>query len=128
MVLKCSFLNATILGNFKYRILFCFFLSTGTVIVCDRKDTYLLLLLVEVVDDDPDEEVEREEGTEYDEEYKVDVHVDVDLPDRLQAQLDNKISIICQIRWINIKLPAYQSVQNCTANLSKCILRFRTLR
>lgn len=34
-------------------------------------DTHLLLLLVEVVNDDPDEEVEREEGAKDDEDNEV---------------------------------------------------------
>lgn len=43
-----------------------------------RSVSYLFLLLVEVVDDHTNEEVEREEGAEYDENNKVDIHVDVD--------------------------------------------------
>lgn len=39
--------------------------------------SYLFLLLVEVVDDHTNKEVEGEEGAEYDEDHKVDVHVDV---------------------------------------------------
>lgn len=42
-------------------------------------NTYLFLLLVEVVDDDADEEVQGEEGTKDDEDDEVDVHVEVDL-------------------------------------------------
>lgn len=42
-------------------------------------NTHLFLLLVEVVDDDANEEVQGEEGTENDEDDKVDVHVEVDL-------------------------------------------------
>lgn len=42
-------------------------------------NTYLFLLLVEVVDDDADEEVQGEEGAEDDEDDEVDVHVEVDL-------------------------------------------------
>ena len=52
-----------------------------------RLDTYLLFLLVEVVNDDTDEEVEGEEAAEDDEEDKVDVHVDVDLADGLLPNL-----------------------------------------
>lgn len=40
--------------------------------------SYLFLLLVEVVNDHTNEEVEGEEGPKYDENHKVDVHVDVD--------------------------------------------------
>ena len=42
-------------------------------------DTYLLLLLVEVVDDDADEQVQGEEGAEDDEDDEIEVHVDVHL-------------------------------------------------
>ena len=50
-------------------------------------NTYLLLLLIEVIDDDSNEEIEGEEGAKDDEEDKVDVHVDVDLPDGLLPNL-----------------------------------------
>ena len=50
-------------------------------------NTYLLLLFIEVIDDDSNEEIEGEEGAKDDEEDKVDVHVDVDLPDRLFSNL-----------------------------------------
>jgi len=43
------------------------------------ENTYLFLLLVEVVNDDANEEVQGEEGAENDKDDKVDVHVDVDL-------------------------------------------------
>ncbi len=52
--------------------------------------TYLLLLLVEVVDDHADEEVEREERPEDDEEHEVEVHVDVHLADRLLTDLQQR--------------------------------------
>lgn len=45
----------------------------------DSENTHLFLLLVEVVNDDTNEEVQGEEGTEDDEDDKVDVHVEVDL-------------------------------------------------
>ena len=50
-------------------------------------NTYLLFLFIEVIDDDSNEEIEGEEGAEDDEEDKVDVHVDVDLPDGLFSNL-----------------------------------------
>lgn len=59
----------------------------NSITVYFRINTYLLLLLVEVVDDDSDEEVEGEEGSEEDEEDEVDVHVDVDLADGLKSNL-----------------------------------------
>ena len=52
--------------------------------------TYLLFLLVEVVNDDTDEQVESEEGAKDDEEDKVEVHVDVDLTYRLFTMLGRK--------------------------------------
>lgn len=42
-------------------------------------DTYLLLLLVEIVNDDTDKKVECEKGAKDDEDDKVYVHVEVDL-------------------------------------------------
>lgn len=50
--------------------------------------TYLLLLLVEVVDDDADEQVEGEEGAEDDEDDKVQVHVQVHFVFGLVLHLD----------------------------------------
>ena len=49
--------------------------------------TYLLFLLIEVIDDDTNKEIEGEEGAKDNEEDKVDVHVDVDFSDRLIANL-----------------------------------------
>lgn len=43
-----------------------------------KNGSYLFLLLVEVVNDHTNEEVKGEEGAKYDENDKVDVHVDVD--------------------------------------------------
>ena len=57
-------------------------------------NTYLLFLFIEVIDDDSNEEIEGEEGAEDDEEDKVDVHVDVDLPDGLFSNLQGgKVSV-----------------------------------
>lgn len=53
----------------------------------EKRNTYLFLLLVEVIDDDADEQVEREERAEDDEDDKVDVHVQVDLVRRLLFHL-----------------------------------------
>lgn len=52
--------------------------------------THLSLLLVEIVDDDADEEVEREEGAENDEDHEVQVHVEVDFSDWLLLHLNQK--------------------------------------
>lgn len=43
-----------------------------------KNGSYLFLLLVEVVNNHTNEEVEGEEGAKYDENNKVNVHVDVD--------------------------------------------------
>lgn len=56
--------------------------------------SYLFLLLVEVINDHTDEEIEGEEGAKYDENHKVDVHVDVDLIIRLVFHLKGKQNII----------------------------------
>lgn len=56
--------------------------------------SYLFLLLVEVINDHTDEEIEGEEGAKYDENHKVDVHVDVDLIVRLVFHLREKQKII----------------------------------
>ena len=42
-------------------------------------DTYLFLLLIEVVNDDADEEVECEERSEYDKDHEEKIHLQVDL-------------------------------------------------
>lgn len=67
---------------------------------CSREDlkSYLFLLLIEVVDDDTDEEVQCEEGTEDDEDDKVDVHVYVVLVHWLVFHLcSEKVIIDCNI-------------------------------
>ena len=56
--------------------------------------TYLLFLLIEVVNDDSNEEIEREEGTEDNEEDKVEIHSNVDLPDGLVSNL--KLYLLCE--------------------------------
>jgi hypothetical protein len=52
-----------------------------------RADTYLLFLLIEVVNDDTNEEIQSEEGAKDDKEHEVQVHVDVGLPDGLLVHL-----------------------------------------
>lgn len=49
--------------------------------------TYLFFLLIEVVNYDPNEEIECEEATENDEDDKVQVHVHIVLPLWLQVHL-----------------------------------------
>lgn len=60
-----------------------------TTFVCSKKilDTYLFLLLIEIVNNDTNEEVECEERAKDDEDDKVDVHVEVDLIRRLLLDL-----------------------------------------
>ena len=50
-------------------------------------NTYLLLLLIEVIDDDSNEEIECEEGAKDNEEDKVEIHPNVDLSDWLIPDL-----------------------------------------
>ena len=50
-------------------------------------NTHLSLLLIEIVNNDTDEEIEGEEGSEYDEDDKVKVHVEVDFSDGLFLHL-----------------------------------------
>ena len=54
--------------------------------------TYLLFLLIEVIDDDTNKEIEGEERAKDNEEDKVDVHVDVNFSDWL----------ITNLKWISI--------------------------
>lgn len=48
------------------------------VIFIQRFDTYLFLLLIEIVNDYTNKEVEREKGSKYDENNKIQVHLQVD--------------------------------------------------
>ena len=52
-------------------------------------DTYLLFLFVEVINDDTNEQVKREEGSKDDEEYEIQIHVDVALLYGLLTILQN---------------------------------------
>ena len=56
-------------------------------------NTHLSFLLIEVVNNDTDEEIEGEEGAEYDEDDKVKVHVEVDFSDGLFLHLKPNICI-----------------------------------
>lgn len=55
--------------------------------------SYLFLLLVEVVNDHTNEEVEGEERAKYDENDKVDVHIDVDFIVGLVFHLGGKHNV-----------------------------------
>lgn len=50
-------------------------------------NTHLSFLLIEVVNNDTDEEIESEEGAKYDEDDKVQVHVEVNFSDGLFLHL-----------------------------------------
>lgn len=52
-----------------------------------ERATGFLLLLVEIVNDDSNKEIEREEGAEDNKEDKVEVHVDIDFSLRLLVHL-----------------------------------------
>ena len=68
------------------------FLQKDTRAACQMcYKTHLSFLLVEIVNDDADEEVEREEGAKNDEHHKVQVHVEVDFSDWLFLHLEHKI-------------------------------------
>ncbi len=58
-----------------------------------KNGSYLFLLLVEVVNDHTNKEVEGEEGAKYDENNKVDVHVDVDFIVRLVFHLGERHNV-----------------------------------
>lgn len=51
------------------------------------ENTYLLFLFIEVINDDTNEEIKRKERSKNDEKYKVEIHVDVSLSDRLLVHL-----------------------------------------
>lgn len=51
-------------------------------------NTYLSFLLVKIVNDHTNEKVEGKEGAEYDEDNKVDVHVEVNFSARLFLHLE----------------------------------------
>lgn len=73
----------------------CFLLETGQYVRIwvisghwqGGEETYLFLLLIEVINDDTNEQVQGEEGAEDDEDDKVDVHIDVILIFRLLIRL-----------------------------------------
>ena len=53
-------------------------------------DTYLLFLFIEIIDDNFNKQVKREEGSEDDEEYKVEIHVQVTFTNWLLSNLKLK--------------------------------------
>ena len=54
-------------------------------------DTYLLFLFIEIIDDNSNKQVKREEGSEDDEEYKVEIHVQVTFANWLLSNLKWKV-------------------------------------
>ena len=62
-------------------------------------DTYILFLFVEVINDDTNEQVKREEGSKYDEEDGIQIHVDVAFLYGLLTILQNMENrVMCQ--WL----------------------------
>lgn len=59
--------------------------------------------MVEVIDDDSDEEVEGEEGAEDDEDDEVQVHVEIDLFDRLLFNLQKQTNNLFVTNSISVK-------------------------
>lgn len=59
-----------------------------------RLNTYLFLLLIEVIDDDTNEEVEGKEGAEDNEDDEVQVHVKVRFVVRLQLHLQEQENVV----------------------------------
>ena len=68
-------------------------------VLSDTIYTYLLFLLIEVIDDDTNKEIEREERAEDNEEDEVDVHVDVDLAYGLLPHLQHSEALETVLRW-----------------------------
>lgn len=78
-----------------------------------RGETYLCFLLIEVVNNDPYEEVQGEEGAKDDEDDKVKVHVEINFIDWLGFHLHthtHKSYEAVSTRW-NYK---------CSVNIKKC--------
>ena len=69
-------------------------LNIGALVYIHLHDTYLFLLLIEIINNDTNEEVKREERTKDDEEHEVQVHIEVHLPDRLDVNLGNRRHVI----------------------------------
>ena len=74
-------------------------------------DTYLLFLFVEVINDDTNEQVKREEGSKDDEEDEIQIHVYVALLYGLLSILQNIKKELC--------VSCYFHILSCTALLTK---------
>ena len=70
-------------------------------------DTYLLFLFVEVINDDTNEQVKREEGSKDDEEDEIQIHVYVALLYGLLSILQNIKKVLC--------VSCYFHILSCTA-------------
>lgn len=80
-----------------------------------QNGSYLFLLLVEVVNDHTNEEVEGEEGAKYDENDKVDVHVDVDFIVGLVFHLGGRRnSVSCSVLLTQVKEIIWQLIWKYT--------------
>ena len=66
-------------------------------------DTYLLFLFVEVINDDTNEQVKREEGSKDDEEDEIQIHVYVALLYGLLSILQNIKKELCGSCYFHIK-------------------------
>ena len=73
-------------------------------------DTYLLFLFVEVINDDTNEQVKREEGSKYDEEDEIQIHVDVAFLYGLLTILQNMENrVMCQ--WLFSYSQVYRIIE-----------------
>ena len=71
-------------------------------------DTYLLFLFVEVINDDTNEQVKREEGSKDDEEDEIQIHVDV-------AFLYGLLAILQNMEWNRLCVNGYFHIHKSTA-------------
>lgn len=105
------FSNTVKMGAIKIKVRIIFLKKSGS---------HLFLLLVEVVDDHTNEEVKGEEGAKYDEDNKVDVHVDVDFIVWLVLDLrQRRIKLKVILGFIKKK---YKNTFQKIHELSRCVL------
>ena len=80
-------------------------------------DTYLLFLFVEVINDDTNEQVKREEGSKYDEEDEIQIHVDVAFLYGLLTILQNMENrVMCQ--WPFSYSWVYRIIERCKIKIN----------
>lgn len=56
-------------------------------------NNYPLFLLIKVINNNTNKQVECKERSKYNEKYKIEVHVDVDFPDRLFVHLEEEMKL-----------------------------------